>query len=90
MIMKNGKELEKYFKGAANHRRIDILILISQFPNITVDGISEKLDCDFQVVAVHTQKLSRFGLVDKKYVGRSVGHTLSPYGKKFLVFLKTL
>ncbi len=88
--MKNGRDLEKYFKGVANHRRIDILNLISQIPNITVEGIAGNLDCDFQVVAVHTQKLSRVGLVDKKYIGRSVGHTLSPYGKKFLAFIRTL
>ena len=88
--MKKGWELEKYFKGLANHRRIDILVLISQIPNITVEKISEALNCDFQVVAVHTQKLARFGLVDKKYKGRGVGHTISPYGKKFLSFMQGL
>lgn len=88
--MKNGRELEKYFKGVANHRRIDILNLVSQVPNITVEKIAENLDCDFQVVAVHAQKLSRVGLIDKKYIGRSVGHTVSPYGKKFLTFIHTL
>lgn len=88
--MKNSRDLEKYFKGAANHRRIDILNLISQVPNITVEKIAESLDCDFQVIAVHAQKLSRFGLVDKKYIGRAVGHNLSPYGEKFLKFIYTL
>ncbi len=82
--------MEKYFKGVANHRRIDILDLVFRVPNITVEGIAEKLDCNFQVVAVHAQKLSRVGLVDKKYIGRAVGHTISPYGKKFLRFINTL
>ncbi len=88
--MKNGRELEKYFKGVANHRRIDILHLVSQAPNITVEKIAGGLDCDFQVIAVHTQKLARTGLIDKKYIGRSVGHTISPYGIKFLKFIQTL
>jgi predicted transcriptional regulator len=88
--MKNGKQLETYFKGAANHRRIDILCVVFQIPNITVEGIAEKLNCDFQVVAVHTQKLSRAGLIYKKYIGRAVAHTISPYGKKFMALMKAL
>ncbi len=90
VFMKNPRDLEKYFKGVANHRRIGILNLVDQNPNITVEGISEKLECDFQVAAVHTQKLSRFGLINKKYIGRSVGHAISPYGKKFLAFIQSL
>ena len=88
--MKQAKVLEKYFKGAANHRRIDILNLIFDAPGITVEGIAEKLACDFQVVSVHARKLYQVGLIDKKYVGRAVGHTLSPYGHKFIRFIKTL
>ena len=88
--MKNLKQLEKHIKGLANHRRLDILLLVQKNQGITLDGIAEKMDCHFSTISVHTHKLVHAGLLDKKYVGRAVSHTLSPYGKKFLSFLKTL
>jgi len=87
--MKTAKQLERHFKGLANHRRIDILILVSRNPGITMDGISKKLDCNFKTISGHTSKLVQSGLLDKKYYGRAVSHTISPYGKKFLSFTKT-
>lgn len=87
--MKNSKKLEVHFKGLANHRRLDILMLVSKNHGITLDGIAEKLDCHLTTVSVHTHKLVRAGLLNKKYIGRAVSHTLSPYGKKFLSFIKT-
>ena len=89
MVIKTSKQLERHFKGLANHRRLDILILIGKSPGITVDGISEKLNGNFKTIADHTQKLFQCGLVDKKYYGRAISHTVSPYGKKFLSFIKT-
>ena len=87
--MKSSKQLERHFKGLANHRRLDILFLIEKNPGILVDGISEELNAKFKTIADHTQKLVQCGLVEKKYQGRAVAHTLSPYGKKFLSFIKT-
>jgi len=87
--MKTSKQLERHFKGLANHRRLDIIFLVSKNPGITVDGITGKLNGNFKTIADHTQKLVQCGLVDKKYSGRAVSHTLSPYGKKFLSFIKT-
>ena len=88
-MMKTSKQLEKYFKGAANYRRLDILILVDKNPGITVAGIAEKLDVQFSTIAVHAQKLMQVGLLEKTYVGRAVAHKLSPYGKKFLAFAET-
>jgi len=86
--MKTAKQLERYFKGMANHRRIDILILVSKNPGITVDGISEKLNCNFKTISQHTGKLVQAGLLNKNYRGTAVAHLLSPYGDKFLHFTK--
>lgn len=86
--MKTAKQLEKHFKGISNHRRIDILILVSENPGITVDGISEHLNCNFKTISEHTRKLVHAGLLDKKYKGTAVAHSLSPYGIKVLDFLK--
>ena len=87
--MKTAKQLERHFKGLANHRRLDILFLVYKSPGITVDGISEKLNCNFKTISDHTTKLVQTGLLDKKYHGSAVAHSLSPYGYKFIDFIKT-
>jgi len=86
---KTGKQMERHFKGVANHWRIDILDLIAKNEGIGVEELAEALDGNFKTISVHTQKLVQSGLVNKKYKGRSVTHTLSPYGKKFHKFITT-
>ncbi len=83
------KQLERHFKGIANHRRLDILFLIKNFDGITLDGIAEKLNCNFKTISGHTKSLVNAGLVDKRYQGRRVAHFLSPYGKIFYKFITT-
>lgn len=87
--MKTSKQLERYFKGAANHRRLDILRLIAKNDGINLEDISEALNCNIKTLSEHTRKLVQAGLLNKKYYGQSVAHSLSPYGKKFIEFLKT-
>ena len=87
--MKTPKQLERYFKGAANHRRIEILILVGENNGLTLDEISEKLNCNIKTTSEHTKKLVGAGLLNKAYRGREVAHSLSPYGNRFLGFLKT-
>ena len=89
MTMKTAKQMERHFKGAANHSRIEILLLISENPDLTVDDIAEHLDRNFKTISEHTRRLAHAGLVNKKYRGRSVIHALSPYGKRFVSFIKT-
>ncbi|OIP05324.1 hypothetical protein AUK14_01780 [Candidatus Berkelbacteria bacterium CG2_30_39_44] len=86
---RQAKNIEKYFKGMANHWRIDILDTIAKYPGITVEGIAEYLNANFKTISEHTRKLTSFGLVNKKYRGRYVSHELSPYGKRFNSFAKT-
>lgn len=88
-MAKTSKQLERYFKGAANHRRIDILIKVQKSNGITLEQIAEKLNCNIKTTSEHTKKLVQAGLLNKKYRGREVAHSLSPYGKKFLEFTKT-
>jgi len=89
MSLKNEKQLERHFKGVANHHRIAILRLIEKNEGITLDGITQKLNANFKTMSEHTRKLVYAGLVNKKYKGRAVIHTLSPYGKRFLAFIKS-
>jgi len=87
--IKTAKQLERHFKGIANHRRIDILVLIAQSNGITVEQISKGLDCNFKTVSEHAHRLYRAGLINKEYKGRSVVNTLSPYGKIMYKFIET-
>ncbi len=86
---KNAKQLERHFKGIANHRRIDILKLIARKHSISVEDIAEHLACNFKTVSEHTRRLVHAGLVDKRYKGRTVLQTLSPYGKIIHEFVTT-
>jgi len=87
--MKTPKQLERYFKGAANHWRISILIVVGKSPGIAVEGIVEEVGGNFKTISQHTRRLVQAGLLNKKYLGRQVTHALSPYGEEFLRFMKT-
>ncbi|MBU2509600.1 ArsR family transcriptional regulator [Patescibacteria group bacterium] len=86
--MKTSRQLERHFKGVANHRRIDILLLIDVEGKVNLDTISHKLNCNMKTISQHTRRLVQAGLVNKKYQGQMVFHSLTPYGKKFLTFIK--
>jgi DNA-binding transcriptional ArsR family regulator len=86
--MKKPKQLERYFKGIANHWRISILLLVSKNPGISVEEITDILNGNFKTISQHTRVLVRAGLLNKKYQKRNVVHFLSPYGKKFVDFIK--
>jgi len=86
--MKKAKQLERYFKGAANHWRISILLLVDKNQGLSVEEITEILDGNFKNISQHTRTLVRAGLLNKKYQGRNVVHFLSPYGKKFVYFVR--
>jgi predicted transcriptional regulator len=87
--MKTPKQLERYFKGAANHRRIQILLVVERNQGITVEEIAKELEANFKTISQHTRSLVQAGLLNKKYRGREVTHELSPYGKSFVNFIKT-
>lgn len=86
--MKTAKQLERYFKGAANHRRLSIILLVAASDGMTLEEIAEALNCNIKTVSEHTRRLVNAGLLNKKYQGREVAHSLSPYGKKFVAFTK--
>ena len=85
----NGKRLERFFKGPANHRRIDLILFAEKNENTSLEGLSDGLKTDYKTIAVHVEKLVQAGLLNKQYQGRAVLHKLSPYGKRFAKFIKT-
>ena len=86
---KTSKQLERYFKGVANHWRIAILQAVEKNEGISVEGVSTALGANMKTISQHTHALVRAGLLNKKYLGRQVAHSLSPYGKAFLKFMRT-
>jgi len=87
--VKNSKQLERHFKGVANHWRIEIIRIVRSHPGITVDGIADIANGNFKTISEHTRRLVHAGLINKEYSGRSVAHSLSPYGKTFVRFIET-
>jgi len=87
--MKTPKQLERYFKGAANHWRIAILLEVERNEGATVEDLAQALNANFKTISQHTRSLVQAGLLNKRYKGRQVTHFLSPYGKSFLRFMKT-
>ena len=81
--------MERHLKGMANHYRIEILLLIADRAGITLEEIIDTLKANEKTIGEHTRKLSNVGLVNKRYSGKFVEHSLSPYGKIFVSFLKS-
>jgi Mn-dependent DtxR family transcriptional regulator len=86
---KTAKQMERHLKGMANHYRIEILLLISEYESITLLDMAEKLTANEKTIGEHTRRLYTAGLINKKHNGKFVEHTLSPYGKTFVNFLKS-
>lgn len=81
--------MERHLKGMANHYRIEILLLIAKQEGMTLEDIIEELGANEKTIGEHTRRLYLAGLINKKYRGKFVEHTLSPYGKTFVRFLQS-
>lgn len=82
--------MEKIVRGFSNHRRIQILDLLSDSPELSVLEVSTKLKIDYKTASDHIRRLAIPGLVDKRNQASYVRHKLSPLGFSILKFLRTL
>lgn len=89
MKKKTAKQLERHFKGAANHYRIEILQIVARQEGVSLEGIVQATGGNVKTISEHTRRLALAGLINKKYQGKFVAHSLSPYGKKFLKFINS-
>ena len=87
--VKGPRNLERYFKGVANHRRIQILMLVAKVPDLSLIDITERVKGNMKTIAEHTRRLVIAGLIEKRYAGRDLQHRLTPYGRIFYDFIKT-
>lgn len=86
--LKTAKQMERHLKGIANHYRIRVLLMLDEQGPMVLENIISALDANGKTVGEHVRRLYIAGLVDKKYRGKFVEHSLTPYGKIFVRFLK--
>lgn len=88
--MKKPRQLERIVKGFANHRRIEILVLLEKIPELSLIEVSDELRINFKTASEHIRRLALAGLVMKRNAGSSVRHALTKDGNLILKFLRTL
>lgn len=85
---KTSKQMERHLKGIANHYRIELLFYIANNNKATLDDMVNAIKANQKTLSEHTRRLYIAGLINKKYRGKFVEHSLSPYGKTFVKFLE--
>ncbi len=89
-VKKDYKRIERIIKGAANHRRIEILDLLKAKPELSVFEIADKLNIDFKNASAHIYKLAIAGLIMKRYEGTTVRHKLTSRGDRVRSFYNSI
>ena len=84
------RQLERIVKGFANHRRIQILELLEDTPELSVQEISQQLKINFKTASEHIRRLAISGLVLKRSRGINILHKLTPQAESILKFLRIL
>lgn len=84
------RQLERIVRGFSNHRRIQILALVNDNPELSVGEISYKLKINIKTASEHIRRLAISGLILKRNQGKNVRHKLSDRGIIILTFLRTL
>ena len=87
---KSYRQLERVVRGFSNHRRIEIMELLSRSPELSVIEISNGLNINFKTAADHVRRLAIAGLLLKRNDGAAVRHRLTTQGTLILKFLRTL
>lgn len=84
------RRLERVLKGAASHRRLQILDLLHEHPELSVIDIAERLKMGYENASDHVRKMTSTGLLMKRNDGPAVRHKLTARAESILVFCKTL
>ena len=84
------RALERIVRGFSNHRRIEIMDLLSRSPALSVFDLANKLHINFRTASEHLRRLYTVGLITKRNRGAAVEHSLTNLGKAILKFLRTL
>ena len=84
------RHLERIVRGFANHRRIQVLGLLAERPDLDLAALARAAGMNYKTASEHLRRLAVAGLVLKKAKGTHVLHAVSPRGRVVLKFLRTL
>ncbi len=84
------RNVERIVKGFANHRRLEILELLSNESELSVVEIADKLKMGYENASDHIRKMAIAGLVMKRNDGPNVRHKLTSRAVSILAFCKKL
>ncbi|MBM4034413.1 MAG: winged helix-turn-helix transcriptional regulator [Planctomycetes bacterium] len=87
---KEERQLERIIKGFANHRRIEMMRLLQQRPDLSLLEVCKSLRIGIKTGSEHMRRLALAGLVAKRNDWRWVRHRLTQRGVDILAFLRTL
>lgn len=66
---KSYRQLERIVKGFANHRRLEMMELLSREPELSLSEVTTKLKINLKTGAEHLRRLALAGLVLKRAAG---------------------
>jgi predicted transcriptional regulator len=85
------RALERIVRGFSCHRRIQILALLERSPQpLSLSQIAASCGASIKPVCEHARRLHQAGLVAKRSRGRETMHSLTPLGRKIVMFLQTI
>lgn len=84
------RALEQIIKSFANHRRIEILVLLDENPELSVSEVARRLKIDVKLASIYLKRLTISGLIMKKGHGTQIRHKVSTRGIHVLKFVRTL
>lgn len=77
-------------RAAGNHRRIEMLVILSDHPELSVSEIAERLQINMKTASEHMRRLTIAGFVMKRSQGKNIRHKITTRGQNVLTFLRTL
>ena len=83
-------KLEMFWNAVASRKRIEILNILSENPNLSLGEIAKKLQTEKQNASLHTYKLLNQGLIAKRKNKTKVEHIITERGKLILSFIKKI
>ena len=86
----NPRKLERIVKGFANHRRIEIMRLLADKPELSLEEIAEAFSINYKTAGEHVRRLLLAGLLLKRNDLHRVRHKLTSRATQILKFLRTL
>jgi DNA-binding transcriptional ArsR family regulator len=84
------RALERIVRSFGNHRRIDMLGLLKENPELSVSEVAHELKINMKTASEHMRRLTIAGLIMKRSQGKSIRHKLTLRGLNILTFLRTL